>query len=314
MPITKPDIFLGISLLLFIPMIPIQAYADFGSRQNLYFYIVVLIFIAAMIDHLLNLISLSKTYKDVVMLIITCCLIFFQLSDGITFTFFTDPKINPETLNYFDGYTSTAEWINENVKPDEKILALLRDANILHILTTGNRTILDINTCIGDVSFVPAKSCAPPYITFWVYKGTTDPDNPRDSILGISEPAFISSIRQNDVKYIIISPKIYYLYYYLKVHPDFEEVAQLSYNVIFRVIYPVQPIANFPDIKWENCIGKGTPEYLWNLNQTYPARYEMMLKTRFGPWMGLSKQDMSNVLNWKGCEFDPIYPGEYALP
>jgi hypothetical protein len=67
-------------------------------------------------------------------------------------------------------------------------------------------------------------------------------------------------------------------------------------------------------VKWENCIGKGTPEYLWNLYTTYPARYKAMLTNNFEPWMGLSGQDVANIVNWKGCEFESTYPGTYTLP
>jgi 4-amino-4-deoxy-L-arabinose transferase-like glycosyltransferase len=310
----KSDIFLGIGFLLFIPLLPIQVTASLGFRQNLYLYIIVLILIAAMLERLVNLLPLSKTYKDLVVFAAVLCMIYMQVSGGINITFFTDPKINPQTLDYFNGNDTTAAWINANVKPDEIIMTRLRDANIFHILTNGNRTFADINTCIGESSLVPAASCTAPYIIFWINQGTTDPDAPRDSFLGISEPAFISTIREKNVKYVIVTPKLYYLYYYLKVHPDFEEVAQLNYNVIFRVIHPVQPISSYPDVKWETCVGEGTPEYLWNLYQIYPARYQTMLSNKFGPWMGLSKQDVADIVSWKGCEFNSVYPGTYDLP
>jgi hypothetical protein len=235
-----------------------------------------------------------------------------QVSGGIAFTFSTPDNINSKTLDYFGDYQSTADWINKNVKPDETILTVLRDGNILHIMTSGNRTFYDINTCIGEISFVPAKSCTPPYIAFWIYQGTTNPDDPRDSLIGISEPDLISAINKNKINYVIVTPKIYYLYYYLKLNPDFQKVAVKNYNVIFRVLRTVQPISSYPNVKWETCIGEGTPEYLRNLQQTYPARYEMMLRNQFGPWMGLSRQDVANIINWNGCEFDSVYPGAYS--
>jgi len=311
---TKPDIFLGIGFLLFIPLLPIQVTAELGFRQNLYLYIIALIFIAAMLERLVNSLPLSKTYQDILVFAATSCIIFFQVSGGINITFFTDPKINPETLDYFNGSDTTAAWINANVKPDEIIMTRLRDANVFHIMTTGNRTFAEINTCIGESSLVPAQSCTPPYIIFWINQGTTDPDAPRDSILGISETNFISTIREKNVKYVIVTPKLYYLYYYLKVHPDFEEVAQLNYNVIFRVIHPVQPISSYPDAKWAPCIGQGTPEYLWNVDQTYPARYTALINNKLAPWMGLTRQDLAKIENWQGCEFDSVYPGTYVLP
>jgi hypothetical protein len=248
------------------------------------------------------------------MLVVASYLVFLQVSGGIEITFFTGPKINQQTLGYFDTYTTTAAWVDAYIKPDEKILINLRDGNILHILTKGNRTFEDINTCIGEDSFVPAKSCTPPYIAFWIYKGTTDPDDPRDVMLGISETALISTIREKDVKYVIVTPKLYYLFYYLKALPDFEEVAHLNDNVIFRVIHPAQPISSYPDVKWETCVGAGIPEYLKNLHEIYPARYETMLRDQFEPWMGLSRQDMTAFENWQGCEFESVYPGTYALP
>jgi hypothetical protein len=207
-----------------------------------------------------------------------------------------------------------AAWVDMNVKPDENILIFLQNANVLHILTAGNRTFSDINTCIGEISFVPARRCSPPYITFWINKGTENPDNPRDLISGISEPGFISAVRENNVKYVIVTPRLYYLYYYLKIHPDFEEVIRLGNSVVFQVIHPVQPISSFPNVKWETCVGMGTPEYLKNLQEIYPARYEAMLRDQFGPWMGLTRQDLTVFENWQGCEFDSVYGGKsYTL-
>ena len=311
---TKADSFLGLGLILFIPIIPLQAYATIGYRQDLYLYIIVLILIAAMLDRIFNVLPVSKTITGILVLVATVCLVFLQVTGKIPNNLPAGPTTNQQTLGYFDEYSTTAAWIDANVQPDEKILTPLRDANILHILTAGNRTILDINTCIGAFSFVPAKSCTPPYIIFWVDKGTTDPDEPFDLMEGISETALISSIRQNDVKYVVVTPRIYYLYYYLKVNPDFEQVAHLNDNVIFRIIHPVQSISRYPDVKWETCVGKGTPEYLKNFYKTYPARFEASLRDQFEPWMGLSSQDMTTFMTWQGCEFESVYPGQYTLP
>jgi 4-amino-4-deoxy-L-arabinose transferase-like glycosyltransferase len=311
---TKADIFLGLGLILFIPILPLQVYATIGYRQDLYLYIILLILIAAMLDRIFNVLPVSKTNTGILVWVTTVCLVFLQVTGKIPNNLPTGPETDQQTLGYFDEYSATAAWIDANVQPDEKILTPLRDSNILHILTAGNRTIVDINTCIGATSFVPAKSCTPPYIIFWVNKGTTNPDDPRDYMEGISETALISSIRQNDVKYVVVTPGIYYLYYYLKVHPDFKQVAHLNDNVIFRIIHPVQSISSYPDVKWETCVGKGTPEYLKNLYQIYPARYETMLRDQFEPWMGLSSQDMTTFMTWQGCEFESVYPGKYTLP
>jgi len=116
------------------------------------------------------------------------------------------------------------------------------------------------------------------------------------------------------VKYVIITPKLYYLYYYLKVHPDFQEVANIDDKVIFRVISPVQPISSYPNVKWETCLGKGTPEYLKNLEQAKPARFETLFREQLEPWMGLSRQDVTAFENWQGCQFEVVFPGEYLLP
>jgi 4-amino-4-deoxy-L-arabinose transferase-like glycosyltransferase len=311
---TKPDIFLGIGLLLFMTMIPVQTVADLGFRQDLYLHIIGLVLISAMLDRIFNLFPLSNIVENLLVWVSVACLVFLQVSPGIKITFSTNPNINPQTLGYFSSYTSTAAWIDANIKPDEKILINLRDGNTLHILTAGNRTFDDINTCVGENSKIPAKRCSPPYIAFWVYKGTTDPDGPRNQMWGISEPALISTIRQKDIRYVIVTPAVYYLYYYLKAHPDFEQVTHLNNNMIFRVIQPVQPLSSYPNVKWETCVGKGTPEFLNNLYQIFPARYETMLRDQFEPWMGLSSQDMTTFKNWQGCEFESVYPGTYSMP
>jgi hypothetical protein len=217
-------------------------------------------------------------------------------------------------LDYFGDYIETAAWVDQNIKPEEKILIYLRNANILHVLTSGNRSFDAINDCVGDDSFVPAIPCTPPYITFWIYNGETNPDGPRVKIFGISEPSLISTIQKKEIKYIIVTPKIYYLYFYLKIHPSFQEVTRTDNNVIFRVIAPVQPISGFLNAKWETCVGDGTSKYLKNLHRVYPERFETRLSEQFIPWMGLSRQDVTSFENWQGCVYDSIFPGKYLLP
>jgi hypothetical protein len=309
----KPDIFLSIGLFLFSFLIPVNVVVDFGFRLNLYFYCIVLLCVAAMIDRLFG--KLSKVISNSFVLVVAAALAIVQLSGGNYSNLPVPTPVNDrKTWDFFANNASLATWVDKHIQPDEKILIELRDGNILHILTAGNRHFETINTCIGEASFQPAKSCTPPYISLWIYKGATDPDNPRDTLLGISETSLISTIREKNVKYILVSPSIYSLYYYLIVHPDFKEIGIIGHVAIFRVIAPVQFISSYPNVKWETCVGKGTPEYLKNLNETYPAGYETRLRDQFEPWMGLSRQDMTTFENWQGCEFKSVYPGTYTLP
>jgi hypothetical protein len=310
---SKPDIHVCLGLFLFSTLIPIQVVANFGFRQNLYLFAIGMICIAAMLERLFNKI-LSKVFSDFVVLTVTACLVFIQTFGGNYAIRQPIPVTDPETLNYFSDSQTLAAWVNKHVKPNEKILIDERDGNILHILTTGNRTFEIINNCRGETTFWPAVACTPPYISFWVFRGITDPDNPRDILNGISEPSLLSTIREKNVKYIFVTPRIYSLYYYIKIHPDFEEVAILGNFAIFRINHAVQPLSNYPNIRWETCVGKGTPEYLKNLQESNPSRYEARLRDEIGPWMGLSEQDIETIQNWQGCQFQAVFPGEYRLP
>jgi hypothetical protein len=113
----------------------------------------------------------------------------------------------------------------------------------------------------------------------------------------------ISAIREKDVKYLIVKWEVDALYSYLKSNPSFKEVVMLGDTVIFHVIPPVNPLSAY-GMKWETCIGKGTPEYLMNLRQSNPASYETKLHQILEPWMGLSREDLIRFEDWQGCQFD----------
>lgn len=310
---SRPDIQLSIGLLLFSSLIPIQVVANFGFRQNLYFFTVGMICIAALIERLFNNV-LSKTISGFIVPIMAVCLILVQLSGTYFLHLNPVPITDPKTLNYFSEYQTIAAWIEKNVKPAEKILIDERDGNILHILTNGNRVFEIINNCRGEKTFWPAVACTPPYISFWIYNGTTNPDDPRDVLNGISESSLLSTIQEKNVEYIFVTPRIHSLYYYLKRHPDFEEVVILGNSAIFHINHPVRSILNYPHIKWETCVGAGTPAYLKNLKESNPARYETRLHDEIEPWMGLSEKDITAFQNWPGCQFEELFPGEYRLP
>ncbi len=140
-----------------------------------------------------------------------------------------------------------------------------------------------------------------------------DPDNPRDVLMGISEPLLLSSIQEKNVKYIIVTPRVYSLYYYLKIHPDFEQAVILGKFAVFRIKNRVESISAYPNINWSTCVGLGTSEYLTNLEKTDPARFEARLGDEIGPWMGLFRSDIKTFQNWQGCKFDSIFPGDYQL-
>jgi len=311
---SKSDVSLIAGLLLFSATIPIQVVANFGFRQNLYLFIIGLICLAAMLDRIFSR-FLSGTHPNLLTTAVAACFVFVQVSGGNYNLREPVPVLNSETVDYFGGYQRLATWIDENIKPNETILVDEREGDILHILTHGNRRFEFINNCRGEQWYMwPAVPCSPPYISFWIYVGKTNPDDPRDILSGISEPMLITSIRENDAKYVFVSPGIYSLYYYLKIHPAFEEVIQLHNIAMFRVRQPVQPISAYSGIHWTTCVGEGTPEYLKNLEQTAPARYEARLQNEIGPWMGLTRQDLESFQNWKGCTFPAIFPGEYTLP
>lgn len=309
---TKPDIFIALGLFLYSPLILVQAVVNFGFRQNLYFYCIVLLCMAVMLDRLFGKLA-SKELSNAVVVIVAMSLICIQLSGG-NYSF---PKTvslnNPGKLPYLSTYREAAAWVDEHVKPDMKIMIPSRDGNFFHILTAGNRQFEVLNTCMGEVSFSAAEKCRPPYISFWVYKGTTDPNEPRDFFQGISEPTLLSKIREKSVEYVFVTPSIYSLYRYLMIHPDFEEVDIIDNIAIFRVIHPVHPIVDYQNVEWETCIGRGTPEYLKNLKATDPARFEMRLRSQIEPWMGLNSQDLEAFMNWQGCQFDVVFPGSYHI-
>jgi len=312
----KPDIHLVTGLLLFSSMIPIQVVANFGFRQNLYFYIICMIGLTAMTERLFNKIWL-KIASGTLVLVISASLIFIQISGNYVMKkvkIISTPITNQESLGYFNDYQDAATWINNNVNPDERILTSEREANILHILTNGNRYFAIIPAFNGERSFSPAVVINPPYISIWTYLGISDPDNPRDNLLGISEPSLLATINDKNVSYVIVTPRIWSLYFYLKIHPDFQELLILDNVAIFRVSHPVQPISAYPNVHFETCIGEGTPEYLKNLEDSDPARFEVRLRDEFGPWMGLSYPEIKALQNWQGCLFNYIFPGKYNLP
>jgi hypothetical protein len=309
---SKADLFLLSGFLLYGYLIPVQVVMNFGFRNNLYFFIVGLLCVAAMIERL----SLKLSYKPVslfVAFLVTGSLLYIQISEG---NYFREPNpvSNSETMDYFSSdYQSLANWVNDNVSPDEVILMSEREGNILHILTDGNRRFEIINTCRGENSFWPAVKCAPPYISFWIYNSLDDPDAPRDFLDGISEPVLIEKVNKMNVKYVIVTPRLHSLYSYLKTHPGFEEVLVVDIFPIFRVISPVQPIASYDDIKWETCLGEGTSTYFINLAETNPMRYEARLREEIIPWMGLSRDDIEVFKSWQKCQFGR-FTGEYQWP
>jgi hypothetical protein len=309
---TNPDIFLALGLFLYSPLILVQAVVDFGFRQNLYFYCVVLLCLAAMLDRLFDNLP-SKELSNALILTVALSLICIQLSGG-NYSF---PKTvslkTPEKLPYLGTYQEAAAWVDKNVKPDMKIMIPSREGNFFHILTAGDRQFEIIRTCVGETDFLPAIKCTPPYISFWVNRGTTDPDEPRDFFHGISEPVLLSAIREKHVQYIFVTPSIHSLYHYLILHPDFEEVDIIDNIAIFRVINTVHPIAEYQHREWETCIGRGTPDYLKNLKKTDPARFEMRLQSQLGPWMGLNRQHLEAFMNWQGCQFEVDFPGSYNV-
>jgi 4-amino-4-deoxy-L-arabinose transferase-like glycosyltransferase len=300
----KSDVFLVIGLFLYVPLILVQATVNFGFRQNLYFYCITLILIATMLDRIFGELSSKKLSNGLVMTV-TLSLVFIQVSGG-TYTF-------PE-FNYFRSYEEIATWVDKHIDSNVRIMVPARESNFLHVLTSGNKRFEITNTCIGEVSASPAEKCTPPYISFWVYNGTTDPNEPRDLLQGISEPALLSSIREKDIQYVFVTPSIYSLYNYLMIHPAFEKIGIIDNIAIFRVVREVQSIASYPDIKWNTCLGRGTPEYLRNLKDANPVRYEMKLRTEIEPWMGLNRQDLEAFMNWQGCQFGVIFPGSYSSP
>ncbi len=251
---SRPDIFLGLGLLLFSSLIPIQVVTNFGPRVDLYLYIIILILVAAMLDRILH--ALPKPISIVLTPLAVVAVIWMEIQYSPPLQLFT-PRLFNQPLKYYADYLPTAVWIKNNVRPDDKIIMELRDSEILDSLMSSNRHFKLLNTCVGELSFFPAQRCTPPYISFWIYKGVTDPDAPRDALFAISEPSFLSSIESGDVKYVIVTPRVYSLYFYLKVHPAFQEVAKLGDNVVFRVISPVRPISAYPNVKWDTCIGQG---------------------------------------------------------
>jgi 4-amino-4-deoxy-L-arabinose transferase-like glycosyltransferase len=310
---SRPDIFLLTGFLLLSYLIPSQVVANFGFRNNLYFFIIGLLGLAAMIERLCS--SLSYRYaSSFVAFFMTGSLVYIQVAGGNYVLREPNPVYNLETLDYFSlGYRPLANWINENVAPDEIILMSEREGNILHILTDENRRFEIINNCRGAKNFWPAVKCTPPYISFWIYNGLDDPDAPRDVLLGISEPVLVEKINNMDVNYVIVTPRLHSLYFYLVRHPDFEEMLKIDNFPIFRVISPVQPISFYTNVQWDTCIGQGTSAYLKNLEETSPSRYETKLREEIVPWMGLSKHDLDLFANWQGCQFG-AFTGEYSLP
>jgi len=306
---TRPDIFLGIGLLLFTILIPIQIVANFGPRHNIYLYVIVLIGSAAMLSRFLR--GLPEMVSNVALAIIVSVIIWVQVQNHPPNTDYFPPlkvftpALFEQPLNFYAQDAETAAWVDQHIHPDERIMLSERHGNRLHILTTGNRHFEVFNTCVGELSRRPAERCMPPYISFWVYRGTTDPNEPRDRLQGFSEPWLISAIREKDVKYLIVKWEVDALYSYLKANPSFKEVVMLGDTVIFNVVPPVSPLSAI-GMKWETCIGKGTPEYLRNLRQSNSASYEAKLHQILEPWMGLSREDLIRFEDWQGCQFDTV--------
>jgi hypothetical protein len=297
----KADIFLCLGLVLFGILIPSQVRVDFGERHNIYFYCVILLISAAMFDRFFR--NLPPRLSNYMVFFTTGLFVFSLASSRI----FRDPDVvkasDSRSLDYFTDYADDAAWVDENISLHETIIMPGREANALHILTTGNRQILLINLCRGEDSFSPAEQCVPPYISFWINNGLTNPEEDKDHFRGISEPLLIGEIQENSVKYIIVPLGYQGLYLYLSAHPDFEEVILLDNFTIFRANHPVKMISNYPTIEWQTCIGKSTPEYLKNLIKYYPGEYEVKLHEYAEPWMGLSARDLEAFMNWQGCLF-----------
>jgi 4-amino-4-deoxy-L-arabinose transferase-like glycosyltransferase len=308
---SRPDIFLGIGLLLFATLIPVEVIAGFGTRHNIYFYVVLLIACTAMLERLLSL-STGKTLNLALAALAAGAIVWISVNYSPAPLQLFTPTLFNKPIKYFTESAATAQWINQNIDPDANILVRDRDGNFLHVLTSGNRRFETLNLCEGEGSFLPAEACAAPYPLFWTDRGITDPNEPRDRLLGISEPWLISAIKEKAIDYVIVTPRVYVLYYYLEAHPDFQEVARLGSTVIFKVIHhPVQPISIYTNVNWEPCIGEGTADYLRNLKQERPENYNTKITNFFVPWMGLSRGDIESYQNWKGCVLDPVFPGEY---
>jgi 4-amino-4-deoxy-L-arabinose transferase-like glycosyltransferase len=299
--------------LLYGYLIPTQVIANLGFRTNLYFYVAGILLIAAMVIQVSNKIA-NKFIAETLAFFIICSLVIIQIF-GRTYNLRNIAPIqNRQTMDYYNAqFQPLANWINKNVPSDEAILIAEREGNILHILTNGNRQFEIISTCRGEYNFWPAIPCLKPYISFWIFQGITDPDTPRDILEGISEPVFLEKITEKGAKHVIVTKGVYPLYYYLTLHPAFEEVTIVDNSAIFRVVSSPQSISTYPNLHWDTCIGDGTAEYFINLKQNDPARYDSRLQNEIKPWMGLSENDLDAFMNWEGCRFGP-FPGEYRLP
>jgi len=302
---SRPDIFLLFGVLLFSYLIPSQVVVDYNYRTNLYFYIIGLLYLAVMIDRLSLKVG-NKFAGALIAFLITGFLIYIQTA-GVFFII-SKPKLisnSEKTMGYFNvDYQPLADWINENILPSEIIMMNSRDSNYLHILTDGNRRFEEIYNCSGEDRFSPASRCVPPYISLWIHNRSSDINFPRDSFLGISEPWIIENINENHVDFIIVTPRTFSLYQYLSLHPGFEFSAIVNDSfAIFRIVQPVKPISSYPDIIWNTCLGAEVPQYLQNLKQANPARYQYLLNNHIEPWMGLTDQDLDAFKNWQGCKF-----------
>lgn len=305
--------FLIISILLYSYLLPTQVVANLGFRTNLYFFAAGILLIAAMFTQISGGMS-NKRVGRILAFFNICALVVIQTLGGP----YQMRKINPiqdaRTMDYYKiEYAPMAKWINQNVPPDEAILMAEREGNILHELTDGNRRFEIISTCRGEYNFWPAIPCSKPYISFWIFGGITDSEKPRDILEGISEPIFLEKITKKGATYVIVTRGIFHLYYYLKNHPAFEEVARVETFVVFRVVSPPRPLSTYPNVRWGACLGDGTGEYFKDLKQNDPVRYASRLQDELEPWMGLSEDDVEAFINWQGCHFGN-FPGEYRLP
>ncbi len=293
-------IFLSLCLVFFSALLPSGIVINYGPRHYLYFYSLGIISIVAMLDWICS--QIKKPFSTGFFFLLMASLIFFQMKSFKPYG--SDFSESYKSQNFFRASEPIVNWINSEIDENANILSVARTSNIFHFLASGNRNIFTVNFCYGEKSYSKVESCTPPYLFIWSHGERTDPNQPRDKLLGVTEESLLSTIFNNDIQYVIIPKQYDFISEYFVKNPAFIYLDDIYGHKVFQVLQTQNIKELYVKNQIPTCLGKGTAEYLKNLIEFHYDKYQQKLKTQYIPWMGLSDTNIQEFAEWQGCTFE----------
>jgi len=318
------DGLLVFSFLLYGLLIPIQVRENFGPRQNIYHYLLFYLLLGNLLWAGVKNVGRQVYFRPIAYAAI--CLIFglqiFAGSGAFTTLFLNPalsygPTFNPVNFS-FTGFLSPGlevyrQWLQKNITTQDEILTDIHRVGITYFYLDARQPIhtIDFNYS-RDIKLNSASpSQCYPLLYLWVYAGITDTETGRGFLAAVCENQLLAQIHEEHIKYIILTDRSNFLYPYLITHPAFSEIEESFGSIkIFRVNEDPQPIDSYPDIYYETHLGVNTAQYMNNLRQQNPEKYQELVDGYLRNWLQLSNEVIQQIEQDKYPAFDSfgIYP------